>query len=115
MTLKTTIFTIPAFFLLVFSAGIVAELRIEVTKGLDNAVRVAIVPFELRGRGVLPEDPAAIVASDLQLSGRFDLLPVDSMLSLPHAAVQVFFSRLEITENRVSGDWQFGFAASFDC
>ena len=27
-----------------------AELRIEITKGVDNAVRVAVVPFEWRGK-----------------------------------------------------------------
>lgn len=68
-----------------------AELRIEVTRGVDNAVRIAVVPFEWRGRGLLPENVTAVVNSDLQLSGRFETLPSDQMLSLPHEAPEVFF------------------------
>ncbi len=68
-----------------------SELRIEVTKGVDNAVRIAVVPLEWRGRGRLPEDVAEIINSDLQLSGRFDTLPREQMLSLPHEGDQVFF------------------------
>ena len=77
------------FFLCVSSAY--AELRIEVTQGVDNAMRIAVVPFEWRGQGRLPEDLAGIVTSDMQLSGRFEALPVSQMLSLPHAANEVLF------------------------
>jgi hypothetical protein len=34
--------------LAICSMNLVAELRIEVTQGVDNAVRVAVVPFEWR-------------------------------------------------------------------
>jgi|TARA_Y100000310_G_scaffold345590_1_gene466989 TolB protein len=68
-----------------------AELRIEVTKGVDNAVPIAIVPFEWRDRGMLPEDPSRVVTSDLLQSGRFRTLPADQMLSLPHSASEVYF------------------------
>ena len=68
-----------------------AELRIEVTKGVDNAVPIAIVPFEWRDRGVLPEDPSRVVTSDLLQSGRFDTLPTEQMLSLPHSKSEVYF------------------------
>ncbi len=77
------------FFLFVSSAY--AELRIVVTQGVDNAMRIAVVPFEWRGQGRLPEDLAGIVTSDLQLSGRFEALPVSQMLSLPHEANEVLF------------------------
>ena len=68
-----------------------AELRIEVTQGVDNAVRVAVVPFEYKNRGSLPLDVHEVIDSDLTLSGRFDTLPVEQMLSLPHESSQVFF------------------------
>ena len=68
-----------------------AELRIEVTKGVDNAVRVAVVPFAHRSRGRLPLDLTEVVNFDLTLSGRFDTLPVDQMLSLPNESKDVFF------------------------
>ncbi len=74
-----------------FAWSATAELRIEVTQGVDNAVRIAVVPFDWQGRGRLPVDIASVVSSDLELSGRFDSLPVDQMLSLPHDVDQVFF------------------------
>lgn len=75
---------------LVFSVFSTAELRIEVTKGADNAVRIAVIPFEWRGRGSLPESVAEIITSDLGFSGRFNTLPVTQMLSLPNTAEEVF-------------------------
>lgn len=68
-----------------------AELRIEVTQGVDNAVRIAVVPFDWREIKLLPEDVSEVVASDLQLSGRFETLPVSQMLSTPHFEDQVYF------------------------
>lgn len=66
-----------------------ADLRIEVTQGVDNAVRVAVVPMALRGTGGLPEDVTDVIASDLTLSGRFETLPVEQMLSLPNTSEEV--------------------------
>ena len=67
-----------------------SELQIEITQGADNAVKVAVVPFEWRGRGNLPEEVAAIVAQDLGFSGRFNTIPVSAMLSLPHESSEVY-------------------------
>ena len=67
-----------------------ADLRIEVTKGVDNAVRVAVVPFDWRGAGTLPESISDIIEADLVLSGRFDSLPTSQMLSLPHETSEIF-------------------------
>lgn len=66
-----------------------AELRIEVTQGVDNAVKVAVVPFAWQGQGPLPVDAAEVVSNDLRLSGRFQALPVEQMLSLPRSAQEV--------------------------
>lgn len=60
-----------------------AELRIEVTQGVDNAVRIAVVPFTYPRRARLPETIHEVVDADLTLSGRFATLPVNQMLSLP--------------------------------
>ncbi|MBD3648735.1 MAG: Tol-Pal system protein TolB [Pseudomonadales bacterium] len=68
-----------------------AELTIEVTKVVDNAFRVAIVPFDWRGNKPLSEDVTSIVDSDLTLSGRFETLPPEQMLSLPHKSDEVLF------------------------
>lgn len=67
------------------------ELRIEVTKGVDNAVRVAVVPFAWKGSRALPLEVAEVVSSDLGLSGRFETLPVSRMLSLPNRSGEVYF------------------------
>jgi TolB protein len=68
----------------------IAELRIEVTEGLDDAVKVAVVPFVWQGREALPENLSDIVDADLRLSGRFETTPIDQMLSLPANASEVF-------------------------
>lgn len=76
--------------LLTLSLKVGAELQIEVTQGADNAVRVAVVPFEWRGRGELPLDIHEVVTADLALSGRFETLPIDQMLSLPSRQEDVY-------------------------
>ena len=73
--------------LLTLSLNVGAELQIEVTQGADNAVRVAVVPFEWRGRGELPLDIHEVVTADLALSGRFETLPIDQMLSSPRGCL----------------------------
>lgn len=67
-----------------------SELQIEVTQGADDAVKIAVVPFDWRGRGALPEEVHEIVTADLRLSGRFETLPVSQMLSLPSEASAVY-------------------------
>ena len=76
--------------LLTWAVGSSAELQIEVTQGADNAVRIAVVPFNWRGRGELPLDIHEVITADLRLSGRFDTLPVNQMLSLPSRAEDVY-------------------------
>jgi TolB protein len=66
-----------------------AELRIEITKGVDNAVSIAVVPFEWRGRRKLPLAVDQVISADLGLSGRFSALPVEQMLSLPNEVEEV--------------------------
>ncbi|MFT7242854.1 MAG: TolB protein [Candidatus Azotimanducaceae bacterium] len=72
-----------------------SDLRIEVTQGVDNAVRVGVVPFKYPPRTSLPESVHEIVDANLTLSGRFETLPVKQMLSLPTRA-----------ENVLSRDWR---------
>ena len=47
------------------------ELTIEVTKGVESAIPIAIMPFA--SQGAAPEDMAAIISADLRRSGRFTL------------------------------------------
>jgi TolB protein len=66
-----------------------SELRIEITKGVDNATRVAVVPFAWRGKRKPPSSVEDVVASDLALSGRFEAIPAAQMLSLPNHSSEV--------------------------
>lgn len=65
-----------------------AQLAVEVTRGSTQAIPVAVVPFAdaaLAGG----TDPAAVVAADLDRSGRFRSLPRAELLEQPSAAAQV--------------------------
>ena len=66
-------------------------LTIRITKGADDPARIAIVPFEWTGFGVLPESITDIVNSDLRNSGIFAPLEEGNMLSQPHQQSEVFF------------------------
>ncbi len=68
-----------------------AELTIEITQGVDNPTRIAVVPFAWRGSGAMPEDIASIVSADLMRSGQFVALEKGDMLSLPSKTEEVFY------------------------
>ncbi len=71
-------------------AGVsLAALTIEITKGVETAVPIAVVPFT--GQGTLPVDVAAVVQSDLSRSGYFKTLPERDMLTRPTDAASVRF------------------------
>ncbi len=77
--------------LALFSQSASAILTIEITKALENALPIAIVPFSWSGPGALPQDVSGIVRADLVSSGRFDALPAKDFLSHPHADKDVVF------------------------
>ncbi len=75
-----------------------AELTIEITQGVDNPTRIAVIPFEWSEAGALPENIADIISADLNRSGQFVTLGTDNMLSMPHQRKQVFFRDWKIIE-----------------
>lgn len=77
--------------LVLVSQFTLAELTIEITKGQDNPVSIAIVPFEWSGEDLIPEDMAEIISEDLYRSGQFGPMERKNMLSFPHKADQVHF------------------------
>lgn len=77
--------------LLLFSALAQAELTIEITRGSDKPVSIAIVPFGTEQGVSLPEDIAGIIRSDLHRTGQFQPLSTDDMLSLPTRESEVFY------------------------
>ena len=54
MVMKRRLQTVIGFWLAALSVFSKAELQIEITQGADNAVMVAVVPVDWRGRGALP-------------------------------------------------------------
>ena len=76
---------------LLWSLQAAAALTIEITEGEEGALPIAIVPFGLLDGAAPAEDLAAIVAADLQRSGRFKTLPVADMLARPKSGSEVEF------------------------
>lgn len=68
-----------------------AQLVIEITRGQENAVPIAIVPFGWESSGAAPFDVAQVVASDLKSSGRFEPLDRKDMIDRPNAGDQIRF------------------------
>lgn len=65
------------------------DLTIDITKGVEGAVPIAIVPFG--AQGPVPEDTAAIIAADLRRSGRFELLAPQAYADRPTDFSQIDF------------------------
>jgi TolB protein len=76
------------------STAALAELDIQITRGAGKQTPIAVVPFGWEGNGAAPIDVAAVIAADLQRSGRFAPLDERDMLQKPTAGVDVDF-----------GDW----------
>ena len=68
-----------------------AELSIQITRGVDNPIPIAIVPFAWEGSGVLAEEVSQIVSNDLEQVGEFITLSRNNMLSMPKEEREVFY------------------------
>jgi TolB protein len=68
-----------------------AQLVIEITRGQEDAVPIAIVPFGWEAAGQAPFDIAQVVAADLQRSGRFAPLDRKDMIDRPSSGEQIRF------------------------
>jgi TolB protein len=68
-----------------------AQLVIEITRGQENAVPIAVVPFGWTGTDAAPFDMAQVIASDLRSSGRFDPVPFDKMIDRPSSGQEIRF------------------------
>ncbi len=75
---------LSAVFAVVFSAPAPAVLTIEVTKGVEAGISIAIVPFGLEGISASAGLPAKVIEADLHRSGKFEPVPRGDFLSLPH-------------------------------
>ncbi|PQQ25666.1 Tol-Pal system protein TolB [Photorhabdus luminescens] len=66
-----------------------AEVRIEITQGVDSARPIGVVPFKWTGAGNAPEEIGAIVGADLRNSGKFNPIDVGRMPQQPTTASEV--------------------------
>jgi len=76
-------------FLLVATPGH-AQLRLDITQGVRDAVPIAVVPFGGQAEGGA-NDIAAVVANDLRMSGRFAPLERRDMVSRPTSGAEIRF------------------------
>ena len=65
-----------------------AQLRLDITQGVRDAVPIAVVPFGGQAEGAAT-DVAAVVANDLRMSGRFAPLERRDMVARPTAAAEI--------------------------
>ena len=81
-------------FMVVMSLSQVAHASLElvITEGVNSARPIGIVPFKWEGTGKLPEDIAAVVASDLQRSGKFNPIATSKMPQTPYSDSDIDFS-----------------------
>jgi TolB protein len=67
-----------------------AQLRLDITQGVQDAVPIAVVPFggQVEGSGA---DVAAVIAGDLQMSGRFAPLERRDLVARPTSGEEIRF------------------------
>lgn len=82
-------FRVALSFLLLFVAVAHAEVRIEITQGVNTARPIGVVPFKWEGPGAAPEDIGGIVAADLRNSGKFNPLDRSRLPQQPGSAAEV--------------------------
>lgn len=68
-------------FLIFWAAGSEADIRIEITNGINAAQPIAVVPFKWTGIETLSNDVGQIISNDLRNSGKFN--PINNLRSMP--------------------------------
>ncbi|OKP04860.1 translocation protein TolB [Xenorhabdus eapokensis] len=76
-------------FLMLWAALAHAEVRIEITQGVDSARPIGVVPFKWTGEGESPENIGSIIAADLRNSGKFNPIDPTRMPQQPTTASEV--------------------------
>ncbi len=68
-----------------------AELVVEVTHGQEDAIPIAIVPFNSPEEAAASFDVAQLVSDDLTRSGRFKTMARNDMIDQPHVGTNIGF------------------------
>ena len=75
------------------------QLRIEIRRGVERPVPMAIVPFAWEGSGAeAPFDVSGLVSTDLRQSGRFAPMDERDMVSRPSLPTEVRFPDWQIVD-----------------
>ena len=82
---------------LLYGAQARAVMEIEITRGGQDAMPIAIVPFGWQGNHALPQDVAQIVADDLSRSGRFSPLDRQDLVATPTNGAQVRYGNWRLS------------------
>ncbi len=106
--------------LLLVATSVRAQLVIEITRGQEDAVPIAIVPFGWESTGAAPFDIAEVVAADLHRSARLASLDRKDMINRPTGRDQIRFQDWRylksdfIAVGRLIPDGQDRYAAEFE-
>lgn len=74
-----------------FIPTVQASLVIEISDGVENALPIAVVPFQQTGVGVIQEDISGIIQYNLKRSGRFAPLAENQLPSRPSTIENLVF------------------------
>ena len=77
--------------LIFFSSFLIAQLRIEITEGITDPIRIAIVPISWNLQDPPREYLNQIISSDLESFGEFEALSTKEMLSLPKNEKEILY------------------------
>jgi TolB protein len=77
--------------LVAFCAPAWSELVVEVTHGQDDAIPIAVVPFNSTEEAAASFDVAQLVSDDLTRSGRFKSMGRKDMIDQPHTGANIGF------------------------
>lgn len=90
--MKLTIIKTGLLLLLLIMQPAHAVLQIEITKGAEGALPIAIIPFQQTGLAIsAPVDVAELIATDLQRSGKFSPVERDKLIDRPQSLENVNF------------------------
>ena len=84
-------------FLTCISFFIHTQLRIEVTQGIKDPIRIAVTPITWNLESPASHYIHQIISSDLSSFGEFDAIGTSEMLSLPQSEADIYYSCLLYT------------------